>query len=218
MQVYPTTQHLDRDGQYMGLRTALRLVGRSMFPDSWRDADTESLKTDRDQAEESEAWDRARGAERRLEGLVVDKVIQSFGEDDEGGLSDIVIEQLTKPYFRFSAARGFVAFPNEWVTMYVDGPQLRKHLDESAGKRPRRTTYSWKPIVNEAWRFAVEEQSLPRTLAAIIAHTQSWCLLEFDKEPDESELKPVARAIVDCLGNRYLEGNSPGESPPDIQV
>jgi hypothetical protein len=209
LKLYPNDRSIpEQIGRYMRPRTALTRIGRSFYPETWNDADIESLAQAREGATDKEAWDRANRAERRLESMISGGELRAFGHDDEDTLHELGPDRTTTPWFKIRALQdSFLAFPDQWHTLSVDGTALEEQLAKASGKRPRKKqTFEWFPVVNEAWRFALEEQDLPRTQACLIGHLQEWYFRTVDRDsaPHEKELSRLAKVVIDHLGNRTL--------------
>ncbi|MBX3564836.1 MAG: hypothetical protein KF730_09695 [Sphingomonas sp.] len=195
-------------GRYASTLQALNMIGRGIFQESWNEEDHKWLETDRRDANDVEAWDRAASAAERLKYLVVNGLLRTFGEDDEGTSHELGPDRTTTPWFKIDVQSGsYLVYPDQRAPLTIDRFDLEERLAKLTGKRPRKTqTFDWLPIAHEAWRYALHEQLLPRTRSDLIAHLQQWYFLhrDADNAPDEKELGKVASGVIDALGNRRL--------------
>lgn len=191
-------------GNYLTLTDAVRRIGEWAI-DGWLAEDVQQLASDRSDAMNIAAWDRADSSRTRLRHWLIGGRLTAFGQDDEGAYTVLDRTRLSKPFFDIDVVRSLFRWaPDDWAVIYIDRDML-DGLIASIGKgTPRKEiTYKWDEVASIAWKAALDAPP-PRQRAALITQIQ----LEYSGvhacEPGEKEVGRVLDDILGHIGDRVL--------------
>ena len=156
-------------------------------------------------AKPSAAWRHARS---QLIYWLMRGILPAYGEMLDGTKVRIKEQHLTTPYFQLNVSRSSFLLnpPDEWESIWIDGPALRRKVLGIRKLQPRKTKFEWQEITNKAWEIALESDP-PRIVEALSARLDEWYLTERgegEASPDGRELKDLMRHVVSHLGERRL--------------
>lgn len=178
---------------------AAEIIGRRFYGSGWTSTDIQMLAFAEDDAADREAWNRATGVEKRLEGYITQHLVTAYSTTDDGeGLTQLPIRWVTQASFKVSLLTGqFRVWSDQWDRIWIDRRELEAAVPKQATAREKHT-HEWKPIVHEAWKFALSQPTLP-IKARIVDHLGAWCPDQGLPVPDGSALHEVAREVWDFL-------------------
>ena len=182
------------------LADAADLVGRRFHEGAWTSDDPQMLAYQDGDAPNAEARDRAAHVERLLTDYITSGRVTAYMSTDDA-LTDVPTHWVTDSSFALCIRTGcFRVWSDQWDTLLVDRSDLMAALAPTGVPR-KKHSFEWKPLVHEAWKFALSQPALP-TKAAVIEHLGDWSSLQEFDPPEASALADVAKEIVDFLGER----------------
>lgn len=178
-------------------------VGRRFHGAAWRSDDPKMLAYPEGEAPDVEAWARADNVQRLLEGYITSGVVTAYMATDDA-LTDIPTHWVTSSSFALCIRTAcFRVWSDEWETLLVDASDLSAVLAPTGTPR-KKHSFEWKPLVHEAWKYALSQPEVP-TNAAVVSHVGSWASLQGFDVPEASALAEVAKEVIDFLrGSRKL--------------
>lgn len=191
-------RRLSSFGDYLCLRDAASEI-TNRLKDSWRAADSDAADT------AFQADRRAAKANAVLFDLLLGGKLSASSLDDEGAVTPISRNRLSKPYFDIDVPRSqFRWTPDDWAPIFVSKSGLRDCLAKISGIKPRKEiTHNWGMVASSAWKLALENSDLREPSRLIDAVQQFW-IDKRDKCPDGKELRDLANEIIEFLGDRSL--------------